>query len=167
MASEDIGLADPQALPLAMAAFQACERIGMPECRINLAHAVSYMATAPKDTRAYQAYNRAVDLAKRDMTLPVPLDMRNAPTRLMKELDYGAQYRYNPDYAHPVTNHYVPPDIEGQIGDVYRERGDMRGKEWDENGLRMWEERENGGHRWDGRADDGYNPDDIGGGASG
>ncbi|VDB83432.1 unnamed protein product [Peniophora sp. CBMAI 1063] len=167
MASEDIGLADPQALPLAMATFQACERIGMPECRINLAHAVSYLATAPKDIRAYEAYNRAAALAKRDMTLPVPLDVRNAPTKLMKELEYGAQYRYNPDFAHPVTNNYVPPEIYGEIGDVYREKGDMRGKEWDERGLRMWEERENGGERWDGRGNDGYNPDDPDGGVSG
>ncbi|KZV68552.1 P-loop containing nucleoside triphosphate hydrolase protein, partial [Peniophora sp. CONT] len=168
MASEDIGLADPQALPLAMATFQACERIGIPECRINLAHAVSYLATAPKDIRAYEAYNRAAALAKRDMTLPVPLDVRNAPTRLMKELEYGAQYRYNPDFKHPVTNNYVPPEVRGEVGDVYREKGDLRGKEWDEAGLRMWEERENGGRMWEGRDPEGeWNRDDPDGGASG
>jgi putative ATPase len=105
-----------------MATYQACEKVGMPECRINLAHLVAYLhvappasyavgptltaracsAEAPKSTRSYTAYNRAVAVAKRDMTLPVPLCVRNAPTRLMKELGYGAAYRYNPDYQHPV-----------------------------------------------------------------
>ncbi|KAK1221745.1 DNA-dependent ATPase mgs1 [Marasmius sp. AFHP31] len=114
-ASEDIGLADKHALPLvssvslrivdllstiqAMAALQACQVIGMPECRINLAHIVAYLAEAPKSTRSYEAYNRAEAAAKSDLTLPVPFQIRNAPTRLMKNLGYSEGYRYNPDYA--------------------------------------------------------------------
>ena len=72
----------------------------MPECRINLAHLVAYLAEAPKSTRSYEAYKRAEQLAKEEPTLPVPMQVRNAPTKLMKELGYGDEYRYNPDYAY-------------------------------------------------------------------
>lgn len=119
-ASEDIGLADNHALPLvrhafrktrsqsytsflvpqAMATLQACQVIGMPECRINLAHLVSYLAEAPKSTRSYEGYNRAEEAAKLDLTIPVPLPLRNAPTGLMKELGYARGYCYNPEYAY-------------------------------------------------------------------
>jgi putative ATPase len=71
----------------------------MPECRINLAHVVTYLSEAPKSTRALEAYDRAKELAMEDMTLPVPISMRNAPTRLMKELGYGDDYKYQPQYA--------------------------------------------------------------------
>ncbi|KAI0252710.1 hypothetical protein BJV78DRAFT_332193 [Lactifluus subvellereus] len=148
-ASEDIGMADPHALPLAMAALQACQVIGMPECRINLAHVVTYLSEAPKSTRALEAYNRARELAKQDMTLPVPVSMRNAPTRMMKELGYGEGYKYQPHFAHPVTNDYLPPQISGEV--ILREEGDLKGKKWDEDALRQWEETENGGETWVGR----------------
>jgi putative ATPase len=82
-----------------MAGLQACQVIGMPECRINLAHVVTYLSKAPKSARAIEAYDRAKELAMEDMTLPVPLSMRNAPTRLMKELGYGEDYKYQPQYA--------------------------------------------------------------------
>jgi putative ATPase len=82
-----------------MAGLQACQVIGMPECRINLAHVVTYLSEAPKSTRALEAYDRAKELAMEDMTLPVPMSMRNAPTRLMKELGYGDDYKYQPQYA--------------------------------------------------------------------
>ena len=82
-----------------MATYQACQVIGMPECRINLAHLVAYLAEAPKSTRAYAAYNRAEEAARRDPSAPVPLGLRNAPTGLMKELGYARGYRYNPDYV--------------------------------------------------------------------
>ena len=82
-----------------MATYQACQVIGMPECRINLAHLVTYLAEAPKSTRAYEGYNRAEEAAKLDPSIPVPLMMRNAPTGLMKELGYARGYRYNPGYA--------------------------------------------------------------------
>jgi replication-associated recombination protein RarA len=71
----------------------------MPECRINLAHCIAYLAESPKSTRSYEAYNRAEEAAKRDATAPVPIHLRNAPTRLMKELGYGKEYAYNPSYA--------------------------------------------------------------------
>ncbi|KZS99386.1 uncharacterized protein LAESUDRAFT_668063, partial [Laetiporus sulphureus 93-53] len=98
-ASEDIGLADNHALPIAMAAFQACQMIGMPECRINLAHLISYLSEAPKSTCAYEGYNRAEAAAKSDPMAPVPLTMRNALTKLMKELRYARGYCYNSDYT--------------------------------------------------------------------
>ncbi|KAL1744674.1 hypothetical protein HDZ31DRAFT_63891 [Schizophyllum fasciatum] len=148
-ASEDVGLADRGALPLAVATMQACQLIGMPECRINLAHLVAYLAEAPKSTRAYEAYKRAERLAKEAPTLPVPMQVRNAPTRLMKELGYGEEYRYNPDYAHPVVNTYVPLEVEGQ--EILKKEGDMSGKAWDEEALQRWEKAANGGKAWSGR----------------
>jgi putative ATPase len=91
-ASEDIGLAHPTALVVANAAFRAVEIIGLPECAINLAHAVAYLCGCTKDRSAYEAYFRAVDDVKEYGNLPVPLKIRNAPTKLMKELDYGKGY---------------------------------------------------------------------------
>lgn len=148
-ASEDVGMADPHALPLAMAALQACQVIGMPECRINLAHVVTYLSEAPKSTRALEGYNRAQELAQRDMTLPVPFSMRNAPTGLMKELGYGEGYNYQPDFAHPVTNEYLPLEVRGET--ILRKADDLTGKKWDDGALSQWEEIENGGQVWAGR----------------
>ncbi|RPD78602.1 P-loop containing nucleoside triphosphate hydrolase protein [Lentinus tigrinus ALCF2SS1-7] len=148
-ASEDIGLADNHALPLAMSTYQACQVIGMPECRINLAHLVSYLSEAPKSTRAYEGYSRAEEAAKLDPSIPVPLMIRNAPTGLMKELGYARGYRYNPDYAHPVTNDYLPIQFQGD--QFLRKEGDTSGKIWDEQALREWELRENKGQSWSGR----------------
>ncbi|EIN11291.1 P-loop containing nucleoside triphosphate hydrolase protein [Punctularia strigosozonata HHB-11173 SS5] len=150
MASEDIGLADSHALPLAIAAMQACQFVGMPECRINLAHLIAYLAEAPKSTRSYEAYNRAAEAAKKDMTLPVPLQVRNAPTKLMKELGYSEGYRYNPDYAHPVHNEYLPSELKGRV--FLRPAGDVTGKIWDEAALQRWEEET--GRRWEGRSNE-------------
>lgn len=90
-----------------MATYQACQVIGMPECRINLAHLVSYLAEAPKSTRSYMGYCRAEAAAAKDMTLPVPFQIRNAPTRLMKELGYAEGYRYNPEFAFVFTRTVV------------------------------------------------------------
>ncbi|KAI0312572.1 hypothetical protein OF83DRAFT_1165933 [Amylostereum chailletii] len=148
-ASEDIGLADNHALPLATATMQACQQIGMPECRINLAHLVAYLSEAPKSTRSYEAYNRAQAKAKEDLTVPVPMGMRNAPTKMMKEMGYSKGYRYNPDYAHPVTNDYLPEKLRDEV--FLRAAGDRTGKEWDEEGLRGWEVEETDGERWLGR----------------
>ncbi|KAF5389348.1 hypothetical protein D9757_004365 [Collybiopsis confluens] len=146
-ASEDIGLADHHALPLATAALQACQVIGMPECRINLAHVVAYLAEAPKSTRAYEAYNRAETAAKSNPSLPVPMIARNAPTSLMKEMGYSEGYMYNPDYAHPVHNAYLPPEIDGQR--FMRPPGE--GKLWNEEALLEWERKRNDGKDWEGR----------------
>ena len=99
-----------------MAALQACQAIGMPECRINLAHVVTYLSEAPKSTRALEAYNRASELAKQEMTLPVPMSMRNAPTRLMKELGYGEDYKYQPQYAYgPVMSDMMVISVDDGI----------------------------------------------------
>ncbi|KAJ4468242.1 P-loop containing nucleoside triphosphate hydrolase protein [Lentinula aciculospora] len=149
-ASEDIGLADNHALPLAMAAFQACQVIGMPECRINLAHIVVYLSESNKSNRAYEGYNRAEAAAKNDLTLPVPLIARNAATSLMKDLGYAEGYKYNPDYAHPVHNGFLPLSIEGQR--FMRRPEDTSGKIWDETVLKEWERERNNGREWDGRS---------------
>ncbi|KAL1945874.1 hypothetical protein VTO73DRAFT_1876 [Trametes versicolor] len=151
-ASEDIGLADSHALPLAMSTYQACQVIGMPECRINLAHLVSYLSEAPKSTRAYEGYKRAEEAAKLDMTIPVPLMVRNAPTGLMQNLGYGHGYRYNPEFAHPVTNDYLP--IQFRDEEFLLKEGDIHDKAWDEDALREWEFKENGGRPWSGRPAD-------------
>jgi putative ATPase len=91
-ASEDIGLAQPTALVVANAVFRAVETIGLPECQINLAHGVAYLANCKKDRSSYQALKDALDDVKRYGNLPIPLEIRNAPTKLMKDLDYGKGY---------------------------------------------------------------------------
>jgi putative ATPase len=91
-ASEDIGLAQPTALVVANAVFRACEVIGYPECAINLAHGVAYLAQAKKDRTAYDALRAAQADIKKLGNLPVPKNIRNAPTKLMKDLDYGKGY---------------------------------------------------------------------------
>jgi putative ATPase len=97
MASEDIGLADPRALRLALDAAEVYERLGTPEGELALAECVLYLALAPKSNAVYKAYNEAKALIKKDGTRPVPMHLRNAPTKLMKELDYGKGYRYAHD----------------------------------------------------------------------
>jgi putative ATPase len=99
MASEDIGLADPRALRLALDAAEVYERLGTPEGELALAECIVYLAMAPKSNAVYVAYNEARALVKRDGTRPVPLHLRNAPTKLMKDLDYGREYRYAHDEA--------------------------------------------------------------------
>ncbi|RZJ61137.1 MAG: replication-associated recombination protein A, partial [Acidovorax sp.] len=97
MASEDIGLADPRALRLALDAAEVYERLGTPEGELALAECVVYLAVAPKSNAVYKAYNAARAWVKKDGTRPVPMHLRNAPTKLMKELDYGKGYRYAHD----------------------------------------------------------------------
>ena len=97
MASEDIGLADPRALTIAVTAADVYERLGSPEGELALAECVIYLAMAPKSNAVYKAFNEAKALIKKDGTLPVPLHLRNAPTQLMKELDHGKNYRYAHD----------------------------------------------------------------------
>ncbi len=99
MATEDIGLADPRALRLALDACETYERLGTPEGELALAEAVIYLACAAKSNAVYAAYNAARDFVARDGTRPVPLHLRNAPTRLMKQLGYGGDYRYAHDEA--------------------------------------------------------------------
>jgi putative ATPase len=92
-ASEDIGMAQPTALVVANEVFRACETIGYPECQINLAHGVTYLASAKKDRSSYDAYFKALEDVKKFGHLPIPLKLRNAPTKLMKNLDYGKGYQ--------------------------------------------------------------------------
>lgn len=109
-ASEDIGLADPHALEIAVAAYQACHFIGMPECSVNLTEAVIYMSMAPKSNAIDVAYILAKRDAKEHIAEPVPLHIRNAPTKLMKELDYGKGYKFAHDFEEKITNMQCLPD---------------------------------------------------------
>ena len=109
-ASEDVGLADPQALEIAVAAYQACHFIGMPECSVHLTQAVVYMSLAPKSNALYMAYEHAKLDAIEQLAEPVPLVIRNAVTELMGELDYGKGYQYAHDTEEKLTNMQCLPD---------------------------------------------------------
>ncbi len=123
-ASEDIGNADPQALTVAIAAKDAVHFIGMPEGNTALAQAVLYLATAPKSNAVLEAYRRAAEDAERDVAQPVPLHLRNAPTRLMKDLAYGKGYRYAHDEEDAVAEMTcLPPALEGRKYYEPKERG--------------------------------------------
>jgi putative ATPase len=114
-ASEDIGNADPQALAICVAAKDAVHFIGMPEGNTALAQAVLYLATAPKSNAVYLAYNHAADAAKNDVAAPVPLHIRNAPTKLMKELDYGKGYQYAHDEPDAIADmDCLPENLKGR-----------------------------------------------------
>jgi putative ATPase len=116
MASEDIGLADPRALRLALDAAETYERLGSPEGELALAQAVVYLAVAPKSNAVYTAYKAARAFVKHDGTRPVPLHLRNAPTRLMKDLGYGQDYRYahDEDEGYAAGERYFPDAVEPQ-----------------------------------------------------
>lgn len=116
LAAEDIGNANPNALLLANNCFQAVNVIGWPESRIILAQAVTYMASSAKSNAAYEAINKAQALVKQTGDLPVPLQLRNAPTKLMKKLDYGAEYKYS--HAYPgnfVAQEFMPDKLSGAL----------------------------------------------------
>jgi putative ATPase len=121
-ASEDIGNADPQALVVAMAGQQAFHFIGLPEGELALAQVAVYLATAPKSNSLYVGYGKVKEVINTKGYLPVPLHIRNAPTKLMKELDYGKDYKYAHDYAEAyVPQEYLPDEIKGQI--FYQPKG--------------------------------------------
>ncbi|MBI3493972.1 MAG: replication-associated recombination protein A [Acidobacteria bacterium] len=123
-ASEDIGNADPQALTVAVAAKDAVHFIGMPEGNTALAQAAIYLATAPKSNAVYEAYSRAADDAQRDVAEPVPLHLRNAPTKLMKDLDYGKGYKYAHHEADAVADmSCLPPALQGRQYYEPKDRG--------------------------------------------
>lgn len=109
-ASEDIGLADPKALEIAVAAYHACHFIGMPECSVHLTQAVVYMSVAPKSNALYMAYEHAKRDAAKMLAEPVPLVIRNAPTKLMQELNYGKGYQYAHNTEEKLTNMQCLPD---------------------------------------------------------
>ena len=114
MAIEDIGLADPRALRIALDACETYERLGSPEGELALAEATLYMAVAPKSNAAYGAYNSARALIREDQSRPVPEHLRNAPTRLMKDLGYGRDYRYAHDEpgAYAAGENYFPDGMQ-------------------------------------------------------
>ena len=116
MASEDIGNADPRALPLALAAWDTQERLGSPEGELAIAQAVVYLAVAPKSNAVYKAFNAVRAEVSGSGSLEVPLHLRNAPTKLMKELDYGKQYRYAHDEpeAYAAGENYLPEELRGR-----------------------------------------------------
>ncbi|MFA6447268.1 MAG: replication-associated recombination protein A, partial [Patescibacteria group bacterium] len=128
-AAEDVGMADPQALVVAVAVMQAVQLIGMPECNVHLAEAVVYLAKAKKSNSLYTAYGAAAADARETSDLGVPLHLRNAPTKLMKELEYGKGYKYppatqalqsealragNPNFKGPVDQEYMPDKLKGR-----------------------------------------------------
>ncbi|XP_034681598.1 ATPase WRNIP1 [Vitis riparia] len=114
-ASEDVGLADPNALVQAVACYQACHFLGMPECNVNLAQCVAYLALAPKSVSVYRAILAAQEVVRESVgqNEGVPLHLRNAPTKLMKELGYGKGYIYPPDNPFSSTQNYLPPSLQG------------------------------------------------------
>lgn len=115
LASEDIGLANPNALLLANATFDALQKIGWPEGRIILAECTVYLATSPKSNSAYMGIAAALDEVGRSGNLPVPLHLRNAPTKLMKDMGYGKDYKYSHDYEnHYSDQEYLPKEIVGK-----------------------------------------------------
>jgi len=109
-ASEDIGMADSRALQIAVTAYQACHFIGMPECAVHLTHAVTYMALAPKSNALYLAYGEAAEDARNMLAEPVPMQIRNAPTKLMKDLGYGKNYVYAHDMEDKLSIMQCLPD---------------------------------------------------------
>jgi putative ATPase len=129
MAVEDIGIADPRAQTMALEACQIYERLGSPEGELALSNAVIYLAVAPKSNAAYMAYNQAKAFVAQDKSRPVPLHLRNAPTKLMKALDYGKEYRYahNEPDAYAAGESYFPDELAPQQFYVPTPRG-LEGK---------------------------------------
>ena len=114
-ASEDIGLANPTALVMANTCFDAVAKIGYPECDIILSQTVIYLATSPKSNSAYKAIRNTLQLVKETGDLSVPLHLRNAPTKLMKQLDYGKNYKYAHGFqGNFVNQEFLPPEISGE-----------------------------------------------------
>ena len=127
LAAEDIGIANPTALVLANSTFQAVTSVGYPEGRILLSECVIYLATSPKSNTAYKAINEAQEKVRQTGNLPIPLHLRNAPTKLMKELGYGEDYKYAHDYENQfIEQEFLPEEIKGttlyQPGDNQKEK---------------------------------------------
>lgn len=123
MASEDIGMADSRALEICIAAYQSCQFLGMPECSVHLTHAITYLALAPKSNALETAYFAARDDARETLQEPVPLQICNAPTKMMEELGYGKEYEYSHDYPMHMTDmDCLPPRL---IGRRYYRPGDQ------------------------------------------
>ena len=113
-ASEDIGLANSKALEQAVAGYQACHFIGMPECNVILAQVVVYLAKCKKSNELYEAINQVMKDVKETADEPVPLHLRNAPTKLMKDLGYSKGYKYSPDHDYQEEQEYLPEKLKGK-----------------------------------------------------
>ncbi len=136
-ASEDIGLANPNALLLANACFDTIHKIGWPEGRIPLAETTIYLATSPKSNSAYKAINDALELVERTGNLPVPLHLRNAPTKLLKDLNYGKEYQYAHDFPnHFVAQQYMPDTLVGKK--IWEAQPNVAEAKMDELMKKLW-----------------------------
>lgn len=141
LASEDIGNADPHALVLAASCFTAVDYIGMPEARIVLAQTAAYLAAAPKSNASYLAIEEALEQVRALPNLPVPLHIRNAPTKLLKELGYGEDYKYSHNYdEHFVEQHYLPDELKTRI--FYRPSDLGKEKDIRERLNRLWKKKQ-------------------------
>ncbi|MGL5937715.1 MAG: replication-associated recombination protein A [Phocaeicola sp.] len=141
-ASEDIGLANPNALLLANATFDAVMKLGWPEGRIPLAQTTVYLATSPKSNSAYEGINRAIQLVKETGNLPVPLHLRNAPTKLMKELGYGKEYKYAHAYeGHFVQQQFLPDGVENAR--IWQPQHNAQEAKLKERMVELWGEKYN------------------------
>jgi putative ATPase len=137
LAAEDIGLANPNGILMATSCFQAVHQIGMPEARIILSETTVYLANSPKSNSAYMAINEALELVNKTGDLPIPLHLRNAPTKLMKELGYGADY----NYAHSFDNHFVLDEyLPEKIAQTkfYKPQDNAREKEFQTRLHNLW-----------------------------
>ncbi len=139
-AAEDIGLANPNALLMATTAAQAVQFVGLPEARIILSEAAIYLASSPKSNSAYRAINEAQQAVRQHGPAPVPLHLRNAPTRLMKQLDYGKDYRYSHDYeGHFAEQEYLPKGLEGST--FYRPADNAHERKLADYLRRLWKDK--------------------------
>ena len=140
LASEDIGLANPNALLLATSCFQAVTMIGYPEARIILSEAAIYLANSAKSNSAYSAIDEALELVKNTGDLPVPLHIRNAPTKLMKDLGYGKNYKYAHSYeGNFVDSDFLPEKIKKTT--IYKPQENAREKEHRAYLSKIWKDR--------------------------
>jgi putative ATPase len=136
-AAEDIGLANPNALLMATTCFQAVHQIGMPEARIVLSETTIFLASSPKSNSGYLSIDEALELVRETGDLPVPLHLRNAPTKLMKELGYGAEYKYAHNFDdHFVNDEYLPKEISGKK--FYNPQENTREKEMTAHLHKLW-----------------------------
>jgi putative ATPase len=142
LAAEDIGLSNPNALLLATSCFEAINLIGWPESRIILSETAIYLATSPKSNSSYLAINDALALVKETGDLPVPLNVRNAPTSLMKELGYGIDYKYAHDYDGNFTpEEFLPQEIRNKV--IYDPQDNPREKEIKTRLATLWKNKYN------------------------
>ncbi len=140
LASEDIGLANPNALLMANACFDAVHKIGMPEARIPLSQATIYLANSAKSNSAYTAIDEALAMVRQTGDLPVPLHLRNAPTKLMKELNYGKSYKYSHDFQDNFTDQqYLPDKLDGQV--IYKPQSNNQEFKTKESLIKRWKKR--------------------------